>query len=234
MPGLGTRRIVGSMLATPTFSAPAGYRPAPRRAPVWHVAAPIASLIAASTIVFATTACERSPLPTASSDAAAMATPAPPPAEQGPSQEPKQEPTRKDTVKKTIRSDEEWRRLLSPEAYRVLRRAGTEAPFSGTLYKTSTPGTYACAGCGLPLFRSDAKFDAGCGWPSFFEPLEGAHLEEKVDRSHGMSRIEVVCRGCNSHLGHVFTDGPEPTGLRYCINSVCLVHEPDSSAPASR
>lgn len=133
------------------------------------------------------------------------------------------------------RTDAEWRKLLDPEAYRILRQSGTERPFSGIYEHDTRPGTFACKGCGLPLFRSDAKFDAGCGWPSFFEPLDGAHLESVRDTSHGMVRIEVRCKRCGGHLGHVFPDGPKPTGLRYCINSVAIVHEADAKkdAPAA-
>ncbi len=120
------------------------------------------------------------------------------------------------------KSEAEWRALLDPETFRVTRQAGTERPFTGRYYQTTTPGTYQCVCCGTPLFRSDAKFDSGCGWPSFFEPLDGANLVELKDTSHGMVRVEVRCKTCDAHLGHVFPDGPPPTGLRYCINSVCL------------
>ncbi len=128
---------------------------------------------------------------------------------------------------KIEKSDAEWRAELTDEQYRVMRQAGTEAPFSGEYCSTKDAGTYSCACCGLDLFRSDGKFESGCGWPSFFEPLDGAHLIERRDSSVGMERVEILCRGCDAHLGHVFPDGPPPTGIRYCINSVCLKLEKD-------
>ncbi len=134
---------------------------------------------------------------------------------------------------KVTRTDDEWRSQLGPLGYQVLRRKGTERAFTGEYWSTHTPGTYHCAGCGEALFRSDAKFESGCGWPSFFEPLPGARIEQHRDTSHGMVRTEVTCGRCDSHLGHVFGDGPPPTGLRFCINSVCLRLDPDS-APHGR
>jgi methionine-R-sulfoxide reductase len=120
------------------------------------------------------------------------------------------------------RTEEEWRGVLTPEQYRVLRQAGTERPFTGRYWDHHEAGTYVCAGCGAELFTSDTKFDSGCGWPSFYDALDPARVEEREDRSHGMRRVEVLCRACGGHLGHVFPDGPRPTGLRYCINSASL------------
>jgi peptide-methionine (R)-S-oxide reductase len=121
---------------------------------------------------------------------------------------------------KIEKTDAEWRAQLSPEEYRILRQKGTEAPFSGEFDHTFEPGTYRCAGCGAELFDSDDKYDSGCGWPAFSAP--SGELEEEVDTSHGMVRTEVMCASCGGHLGHVFPDGPHPTGLRYCINSAAL------------
>ncbi len=130
------------------------------------------------------------------------------------------------------KSDEEWRQLLTPQQYAVLRGHGTEAPGSCALLQEHRPGTFHCAGCRQPLFATGRKFESGTGWPSFFEPAEGA-IDTTVDRSHGMSRTEVHCSRCAGHLGHVFEDGPPPTGLRYCINGVALTFEPaDESGPA--
>jgi peptide-methionine (R)-S-oxide reductase len=126
---------------------------------------------------------------------------------------------------KVVKTPEEWRKQLTPEQFRVLRNKGTERAFTGDLWNNHQPGTYRCAGCGLELFAADTKFDSGTGWPSFFKPLDPAHVETQPDNSLFSRRTEVHCARCGGHLGHVFEDGPKPTGLRYCINSASLKFE---------
>jgi peptide-methionine (R)-S-oxide reductase len=124
-------------------------------------------------------------------------------------------------------NDEEWREILTEEEYHVLRERGTEPKFSGDLLDVKEDGRFRCAGCGTPLFDSDTKFDSNSGWPSFYDVVSEGNVETRLDTSHGMRRTEVVCGTCEGHLGHVFDDGPDPTGKRYCINSAALDFEPD-------
>lgn len=133
------------------------------------------------------------------------------------------------SAEKTVKSETEWQSELTPEQFNICRQKGTERAFTGEYYKSKDKGIYRCSCCGKALFDSDTKYDSGSGWPSFYAPKEPAAVKTDTDISHGMRRVEVMCSACNAHLGHVFEDGPQPTGLRYCINSVSLKLEKEGS-----
>lgn len=136
----------------------------------------------------------------------------------------------RDTTVAVNRTDEEWKKALTPEQYHVLREKGTDAPYTGRFYLSADKGMYVCAGCGAELFSSDMKFQSSCGWPSFDREIEGGKIRKVVDKSYGMTRTEIVCARCGSHLGHLFDDGPTSTGMRYCVNSTSLGFQKDTTA----
>lgn len=135
---------------------------------------------------------------------------------------------------KIFKTEEEWKKILTPEQYHILREKGTERPFTGKYYKTNEKGIYSCAACNAELFTSDMKFDSDCGWPSFDRALEGGKIKYQIDRAYGWERTEILCANCGSHLGHVFDDGPTPTGKRYCVNSVSLNFYREKKGEASK
>ena len=140
--------------------------------------------------------------------------------------------TMSDPIEPITRTDAEWRELLTEEEYRVARESGTERAFTGRYWNIKTPGVYNCVGCGLALFDSDTKYDSGSGWPAYYDAINKAHIKEISDHSHGMVRTEIRCARCDTHLGHVFNDGPQPTGMRYCVNSLSLKLKPEDESPA--
>ena len=142
-------------------------------------------------------------------------------------------PTELQTVNRVVKTDEEWARQLTREQYEIARGKGTERAFCGIFYDHKKPGLYTCVCCDLPLFSSDAKFDSGTGWPSFFQPFAKENVVIKQDLSYGMIRSEILCARCDGHLGHVFDDGPKPTGLRFCLNSASLVFHPEKDKPTA-
>ncbi len=182
---------------------------------------PLTLLASLAASAFLATSCDRSERPTPAPTSAQKA-PATPPAPAIETSEMKPTSPTNPATAKVTHTDEEWKKMLTPEQYNVLREKGTERAFSGKYWDTKTPGVYKCAACGAVLFSSDAKFDSGCGWPSFDKMLADGAIVEHTDTSFGMSRTEVTCARCGGHLGHVFDDGPTSTHLRYCINSASI------------